>query len=129
MIQKHCSECGAVLVWKELEGEGTVPYCPIGRSVNESMLRNVELDAASDYEKAIISACKDCRYDKAVNMNNLCRALEEAEFLGMMVAIVPDPEFQPGGSREGQCDGWSYHPEVVTKEKYDRMYPAEEDTE
>ena len=28
MIQKHCSECGAELIKKELEGEGLVPYCP-----------------------------------------------------------------------------------------------------
>lgn len=27
MIQKHCFECGAVLVEKELDGEGIVPYC------------------------------------------------------------------------------------------------------
>ena len=28
MIQKHCYECGAALIEKELEGEGIVPYCP-----------------------------------------------------------------------------------------------------
>ncbi|MBP5327825.1 MAG: NUDIX domain-containing protein [Bacteroidales bacterium] len=28
MIQKHCHECGAALVERELEGEGIVPYCP-----------------------------------------------------------------------------------------------------
>lgn len=28
MIQKHCHECGATLVDRELEGEGIVPYCP-----------------------------------------------------------------------------------------------------
>ena len=28
MIQKHCFECGAALIEKELEGEGIVPYCP-----------------------------------------------------------------------------------------------------
>ena len=28
MIQKHCFECGAELVERELEGEGIVPYCP-----------------------------------------------------------------------------------------------------
>ena len=28
MIQKHCHQCGAPLVEKELEGEGIVPYCP-----------------------------------------------------------------------------------------------------
>lgn len=27
MIQKHCFECGAPLIEKELEGEGFVPYC------------------------------------------------------------------------------------------------------
>lgn len=28
MIQKHCYECGAALIEKELEEEGMVPYCP-----------------------------------------------------------------------------------------------------
>ena len=28
MIQKHCSECGAALIERELEDEGIVPYCP-----------------------------------------------------------------------------------------------------
>ena len=28
IVQKHCFECGAVLVEKELEGEGVVPFCP-----------------------------------------------------------------------------------------------------
>ena len=28
MIQKHCFDCGAELIEKELEGEGIVPYCP-----------------------------------------------------------------------------------------------------
>ena len=28
MIQKHCFECGAELVERELEGEGIVPFCP-----------------------------------------------------------------------------------------------------
>lgn len=28
MIQKHCHECGAALIERELEEEGIVPYCP-----------------------------------------------------------------------------------------------------
>lgn len=28
MIQKHCYECGAELIEKELEEEGMVPFCP-----------------------------------------------------------------------------------------------------
>ena len=28
MIQKHCHECGAALIEKELEGEGIVPHAP-----------------------------------------------------------------------------------------------------
>ncbi len=27
MIQKHCFECGAKLIEKELEGEDIVPFC------------------------------------------------------------------------------------------------------
>lgn len=38
MIQKHCFECGTALTEKELEEEGTVPYCP--KSVPTALQRN-----------------------------------------------------------------------------------------
>ena len=28
MTEKHCRECGAALIKKELMGEGIVPFCP-----------------------------------------------------------------------------------------------------
>lgn len=28
MTEKHCRECGAALIEKELKGEGVVPFCP-----------------------------------------------------------------------------------------------------
>ena len=95
---------------------------PWGKSIYESYKRKEALGVASDYEKEIVAACRDCGYDEPIDEQNMYHALEEAEFLGMKVAIVPDPDFQPGGCREGQCDGWSYHPEVVTQEEYDKLY-------
>ena len=29
------------------------------------------------------------------------------------IQIVPDSEFLGGGKRSGQCDGWSYHIELI----------------
>ena len=37
---------------------------------------------------------------------------------GEMIDIVPDKEFLPGGAREGQCDGWTYHIEFVSMRDY-----------
>ena len=94
---------------------------PWGKSIFDEYKRKELLGKASEYERDIIYACSQYGYDQPIDEYNIFRALEEAEFLGMKVAIVPDPDFQPGGCREGQCDGWSYHPEVVTNEEYDKL--------
>ena len=109
-----------------LDNEGCLPSpvdeeepFPWGKSIYEEYERKEDLGVASQYERRIFYACKDNSYEQAIDKQTMYRALEEAECLGMKVDIVPDPEFQPGGICEGQCDGWSYHPEVVTKEEYD----------
>lgn len=111
-----------------LEGAESLPLpdyeeepFPWGKSIYNKYKRKVFWGRATRYEKDIVQACENDAYEQAINKQTMYRALEEAECLGMKVAIVPDPEFQPGGSKEGQCDGWSYHPEVVTKEEYRRM--------
>ena len=93
-----------------------------GKSIYDNYKRKVFSGRATQYEKRIINACENVMFEQAIDKQTMYRALEEAECLGMKVAIVPDPDFQPGGCREGQCDGWSYHPEVVTQEEYDKLY-------
>ena len=113
-------------VWyKPQQDYSAIPYednpFPWGKSIFDEYKRKVLLGNASPYEREIVDTCDSLGYDQPLEENNIYRALEEAEFLGMKVAIVPDPDFQPGGRREGQLDGWSYHPEVVSVEEYDRM--------
>lgn len=112
----------------QLDGAGSLPFptdgeepFPWGKSIYDEYKGKAFAGTASQYEKDIVQACENDAYEQAINKQTMYRALEEAECLGMKVAIVPDPEFQPGGSKEGQCDEWSYHPEVVTKEEYRRM--------
>lgn len=97
-------------------------YYPRGRFIYDSMEIREELGTATDYEREVVSACMDCGDEKLVNENSLFRALEEAEFLGMRVAIVPNPEYQIGEDKEGQNDVMGYHPEVVTMEEYERLF-------
>lgn len=59
-------------------------------------------------------------YERPISERKMCKALERSQRTGEMIDIVPDAEFLPGGAREGQCDGWSYHIEFISKEEYFR---------
>ena len=48
----------------------------------------------------------------------MIRALKRSQRTGEMIDIVPDKEFLPGGAREGQCDGWTYHIDFVSMRDY-----------
>lgn len=118
----------------QLDGAGSLPFptdeeepFPWGKLIYDEYKGKAFAGTASQYEKDIVQACEDDAFEQAIDKQTMYRALEEAECLGMKVAIVPDPDFQPGGCREGQCDGWSYHPEVVTQEEYDKLYNFDEE--
>lgn len=57
-------------------------------------------------------------YERPIPEWKMCRALERSQRTGEMIDIVPDSEFLPGGASEGQCDGWTYHIEFVSKDAY-----------
>ena len=90
---------------------------PWGQEIYQSFEQKVKEGIASGYETEIVRICdvNYPKYDATMPKPMMYRALEEAEALGMKVVIVPNIEYQPGGSREGQCDGWEYHPEVISK--------------
>ena len=48
----------------------------------------------------------------------MIRALERSQRTGKLIDVVPDKEFLPGGSHEGQYDGWTYHIEFVSMQDY-----------
>ena len=58
----------------------------------------------------------------AVVEQKMIRALERSQRTGKMIVVAPDKEFLPGGSREGQCDGWTYHIEFVSMQDYFSAY-------
>ena len=89
---------------------------PWGQEIYQSYLERVKQGIGSSYEQRIIASCDNqFSYDASIPKPMMYRALEEAEALDMKVDIVPNIEYQTGGSREGQCDGWEYHPEVINK--------------
>lgn len=95
---------------------------PWGQEIYQSYEKKVKECIASEYETEIVSICDESypKYDATMPKPMMYRALEEAEALGMKVDIVPNIEYQPGGNREGQCDGWEYHPEVISKKNSHR---------
>lgn len=88
------------------------PNKSYGQIIYEGYEQSLEDGTASDYEKEIIYACRDCGYDVPIKKRVMYRALEKADKLCFRVFVVPDKQFQEGGACERQCDGWSYHPEV-----------------
>ena len=100
------------------EGAHREPFTnhPWGQEIYQSYLERVKQGIGSSYEQRIIASCDNqFSYDASIPKPMMYRALEEAEALDMKVDIVPNIEYQPGGSREGQCDGLEYHPEVINK--------------
>lgn len=89
-----------------------VPEKSYGQIIYENYEKTVEEGTASDYEKEIVFACRDCGYDVPIKKEVMYKALEKADKLCLSVFVVPDKQFHKGGVCEGQCDGWSYHPEV-----------------
>jgi len=90
----------------------------------------------NDEEELFVSEIVSCTryngYEPPVPKEEVYKFLEIGERLHRKVVIVPDPPFLSGdaldeyiarhpdledcrdlfGSREGQCDGWTYHPEL-----------------
>ena len=80
-----------------------------------------------DYFRRLGGAVLFKGYDGSIPEKKMCRALERSQRTGEMIDIVPDPEFLPGGARECQLDGWTYHVEFVSREEYFKRQQLEKD--
>lgn len=88
-----------------------------GKEIFEEYKSRLNCPDISEDERAyysdIINAVDVFSYDVPVPMQKIYEALEKAERQGKQIQIVPDNEFLDGGERSGQCDGWSYHIELI----------------
>lgn len=64
-----------------------------------------------DFWNDILSAVNP-GYDVPINLEDIYDYLDAANRLNLKLKIVPDRDFQKGGAREEQCDGWTYHIEL-----------------
>ena len=95
----------------------------LGKKIFENLEKCLESPTGTPeytkrYAREIVDACTFKGYDTPISKNVMFKALEEAEKTNKRVMVVPDEEFQPGGSREHQCDGWSYHPVLIDRNIY-----------
>lgn len=70
------------------------------------------------YLRGLYQATIHHGYEHPIKKEKMIRALKRSQRTGEMIDIVPDKEFLPGGAREGQCDGWTYHIEFVSMRDY-----------
>lgn len=70
------------------------------------------------YALMICQACEEYSHDTPISKEVIYEYLEKAEKEDKRIQIVPDDEFLPGGPRHGQCDGWRYHPVLISKNIY-----------
>ena len=70
------------------------------------------------YFTRILHSTQDWGYEKPISKQRMYKALKRSQRTGKMITVVPDDEFLPGGSSEGQCDGWTYHLEFVSMRDY-----------
>jgi len=88
------------------------PNKSYGQIIYEGYEKAMEEGTATDYVEEIVYACRGRGYEIPIKKSVMYKALEKADKLCFRVFVVPDKQFQAGGDCEGQCDGWSYHPEV-----------------
>lgn len=75
-------------------------------------------EAYERYFRNLYKATVHQGFEHPVSKQKMIRALERSQRTGKMIVVAPDKEFLPGGSREGQCDGWTYHIEFVSMKDY-----------
>ena len=75
-------------------------------------------EAYERYFRNLYMATVHQGFERPISKQKMIRALERSQRTGKMIVVAPDKEFHPGGSREGQCDGWTYHIEFVSMKDY-----------
>ncbi|MBR6863897.1 MAG: hypothetical protein IKM75_03455 [Bacteroidales bacterium] len=79
-------------------------------------------EAYERYFRRLYMATVHQGFEHPISKQKMIRALERSQRTGKMIVVAPDKEFLPGGSREGQCDGWTYHIEFVSMQDYFSAY-------
>ena len=103
--------------------EGIVPCFESGREYLDWIQHSSQWDGSvppeyGEYFMRLGGAVLFKGYDGSIPEKKMYRALERSQRTGEMIDIVPDAEFLPGGARECQLDGWTYHTEFVSREEY-----------
>lgn len=75
-------------------------------------------DYQKKYARLIIEACQFHGYDQSIDKETMYKFLEKADKENKRVIVKPDNEFLPGGTKADQCDGWTYHLELIEKNDY-----------
>ena len=75
-------------------------------------------EAYERYFRELYNATVYKGYERPISKQKMVKALERSQRTGKMIVVAPDKEFLPGGSREGQCDGCTYHVEFVSMKDY-----------
>ena len=57
-------------------------------------------------------------FEHPISEKKMMKALKRSQRTGQMISVVPDDEFLPGGTSEGQYDGWTYHLEFLPMREY-----------
>ena len=79
-------------------------------------------EAYERYFRNLYMATLHQGFERPISKQKMIKALERSQRTGKMIVVSPDKEFLPGGSREGQCDGWTYHIEFVSMQDYFSAY-------
>ena len=70
------------------------------------------------YAQYIIGECEFRGYESCIEKETMYKYLEMAEKSNKRIVVRPDDDFLPGGGREHQCDGWTYHPVLIDNNVY-----------
>ena len=98
-----------------------IPYFNTGEKYYEWIAHLPEYgipEAYLRYFRGLYQATIHKGYERPIKKEKLMKALKRSQRTGEMIDIVPDKEFLPGGSRAGQCDGWTYHIEFIPMRDY-----------
>ncbi len=98
-----------------------IPYFKTGEDYFQ-WIQDIPTDSIPEpyerYFNELYQSTLNWGYDKPINKQKMFKALKRSQRTGKMIIIVPDEEFLPGSSGDGQCDGWTYHLEFVSMRDY-----------
>ncbi len=101
------------------------PKHPLGWALFQELLLSAASsrdDESTLYAKEIVGITdwNYHGYEKPIPLKDAYIWLEKAYRKHCCLKVVPDADYLEGGSRHGQCDGWSYHFELDLEKPYYR---------